>query len=1034
MEKKNIESIYPLSPAQEGMLYETVRSAGTGIHIEQLVLTLSGELDTTAFQRAWQWAANRHEVLRTCFVWETQAEPLQVVLRQVDITIERHDWQKLAIQEQEQQLELYLEEDRRRGFKVAHAPLMRLALIQVERETYHFVWTHHHILMDGWCTHLVMKEVLNCYQAFREGRWFSLERNRPYKDYITWLKKQNLVQAEHFWRQTLHGFSQPALPGREEAQEESICTQETGYASQSKDLSQSATTQLQALAGQHRLTLNTLLQGIWAVLLSRYGDCHDVVFGITVSGRPAELVGVEKMVGLCINTLPVRIQFSPETSFWSLLKDVQAYNVELRQYEYSPAGLVHQWSDVPGTAPLYESLLVVENYPADPSLFQSEALKFTVKHIRSQGARTKYALTILVTMGARLGITCVYDRNRFRDSAISHILEHFQGLLMYLIEDQKSPTVAVLQAQIPGHTLPRMKRLSESRRAAMAAPRTPAEEVLAGIWTELLKREQISINENFFILGGHSLLATQLISRIRTKFQLNLPLRDLFEAPTIAQLARRILARKYSQLDPEAQPIVPLAHRNQIPLSFAQQRLWFLEQLVADNVSYNISRPFRLRGWLDSAALERSLQEIVSRHEILRTTFMLVDSQPVQTITPSQTLKMPVIDLEALLEARREPEALERIITEARRPFDLVQGPLFRVLLFRFNESEHVLLLTIHHIVFDAWSEGVFLRELIALYNSFALHVPSPLVPLPIQYADFAVWQRDWLQGEVLAEQIAYWQKQLHGAKELELPTDYPRPALYSSHGALVKFQFSRSVAEQLLALSRREGVTLFMMLLAAFQTLLYRYSGEKDVLVGTDIANRVYTETEALIGFFVNILVLRTNFSENPRFCDLLQQVREMVLGAYAHQDLPFEKLVNALQLERTFNQIPLVRVLFVLQNTPMPALAMQGLAIEPMELEIRTTNFDLALFISEGRDGGLQGAVNYNTDIFAASTIMQLLSRFEVLLQDVVAHPDARVDALEIYTAYEKLQRDMKDRERQEQQRRKLRKGRKEGLHLAE
>ncbi|HEY0604518.1 MAG TPA: amino acid adenylation domain-containing protein, partial [Herpetosiphonaceae bacterium] len=502
---------------------------------------------------------------------------------------------------------------------------------------------------------------------------------------------------------------------------------------------------------------------------------------------------------------------------------------------------------------------------------------------------------------------------------------------------------------------------------SFVAPQSPIEEVLAGIWAGVLRLERAGIHDNFFALGGHSLLATQVISRIRDAFQVELPLRVLFEAPTVAQLAERIVAVQRDAQGLLPPPIQPVARDEALPLSFAQQRLWFLDQLEPDSATYNIPAAWRLHGPLDVAALEQSLTTIVERHEALRTIFTTTaDGQPVQVIAPPQPVPLPLIDLHPegtrLPASEREDVVLRLAGTEARQPFDLARGPLIRATLLRLAETDHVLLLTMHHIVSDGWSMEVFARELVPIYTALIAGMPASLAQLPIQYADYAVWQRDWLSGAVLEAQLAYWRRQLAGLPVLELPTDRSRPALPTFRGARQTFALPAALSKELTALSQREGVTLFMTLLAAWQVLLDRYSGQHDIVVGTPIANRTQEETEHLIGFFVNTLVLRADLSGNPTFRDVLHRVRETALGAYAHQDLPFEQVVDALQPERDLSRHPLFQVMFTLQNVPMVSLELPSLVLNPLPIEYETTKFDLTLSMAE-EGSGLVGSLEYTT-----------------------------------------------------------------------
>ncbi|MEA2604526.1 MAG: hypothetical protein QOF89_5518, partial [Acidobacteriota bacterium] len=532
------------------------------------------------------------------------------------------------------------------------------------------------------------------------------------------------------------------------------------------------------------------------------------------------------------------------------------------------------------------------------------------------------------------------------------------------------------------------------------APRTALEEVLAGIWCEVLRIERVGIQDNFFTLGGHSLLATQVVSRVREAFGVELALRSLFEKPTVAALALEIESLRSGERRFQAPPLKPVAREGDLPLSFAQERLWFLDQLRPGLTAYNVPALVRLVGRLAVDALVEALREIVRRHEALRTVFHLPagEDEPVQAILPAAAVPLPLVDLSAVPPASREAEARRLAAVQTRRPFDLARGPLLRAVLLRLagpedpQGSEHVLLLSLHHIVTDGWSMGVLMREVAALYGAFSAGLPSPLPELPVQYADYATWQRDWLAGEVLAAQIAYWRDALAGVPPLlDLPTDRPRPPVQTFRGAHRTTFFPPELAEPVRQLGRSRGLTTFMVLLAALQTLLHRNSGQGVVAVGSPTANRGRVELEGLIGFFANTLVLAADLTDDPGFCDLLARVREVALGAYAHQDLPFEKLVEELAPERNLAHSPLFQVLFVFQGAAAPASAPQAtgsLALSPLEADAGTAKFDLNLEMSE-RGRGFAVTLEYNTDLFETATAARLLRGFETLLAGAVADP---------------------------------------------
>ncbi|MEG4395134.1 non-ribosomal peptide synthetase/type I polyketide synthase [Microcoleus sp. BROC3] len=452
-------------------------------------------------------------------------------------------------------------------------------------------------------------------------------------------------------------------------------------------------------------------------------------------------------------------------------------------------------------------------------------------------------------------------------------------------------------------------------------------------------------------------------------------------------------------------PLVRVSRTENLPLSFAQERLWFLSQLEPTNPFYNELQALRLHGFLNVAALEKSLNRIIQHHEALRTYFATVDGQPVQVIAESLTLSVPLVDFQYLPESEREISVQRFATAEAQRPFDLASVPLIRVTLLKLTEIEHVLLLTIHHIVFDGWSWGIILRELATIYSAFCNDLSPELPELSIQYKDFAVWQRQWLTKEVLSSQLAYCNQQLEGAPALlELPTDRVRPSIQSFRGAHQRFALSKELSRALVSLSQREGVTLFMTLLAAFQTLLYRYTGQTDICVGTPHANRSRSEIDSLIGFFVNTLVLRTCLSGNPSFEDLLSRVRDVTLLAYAHQDLPFEKLVEELKLERDLSYTPLVQVMLVL-DVPMPQTQMDGLTVSPLGLETTTAKFDLTLSL-ENTPSGLIGTWEYNTDLFDAATIARMARHFQTLLEGIVTNPQQKISSLPLLSEAERYQ----------------------------
>ncbi|HEX2095690.1 MAG TPA: amino acid adenylation domain-containing protein, partial [Longimicrobiaceae bacterium] len=596
-------------------------------------------------------------------------------------------------------------------------------------------------------------------------------------------------------------------------------------------------------------------------------------------------------------------------------------------------------------------------------------------------------------------------------------------LVGYVIPAGEVPPVAELRAllreRLPEHMVPAALSVLDAfpltpagkidRRALPApdgarsgaeyvAPRTPVEEILAGIWAEVLGAERVGVHDNFFELGGHSLLATRVQSRVRTALGVEMPLRALFEAPTVAGLAALLESVRRGEQETALPPLVRVPRDGDLPLSFAQERLWVIDRLDPGSPVYNMPVALRLSGRLDAAALRAALDALFERHESLRTVFPAVEGRPAQRILPPGPVPFALEELPDLPAVERAAAALDRVRAEARRSFDVETGPLFRAVLLRLADEEHVLALNMHHIVSDGWSTGVLFGELGALYAALVEGRPSPLAELPVQYADFAVWQRGWLRGEILERQLAYWREELAGAPpELDLPTDRARPAVWSSEGALHAFALPPELRAGLQALARREGATLFMALLAAFQALLARYAGEEEVVVGTPVAGRTREALEGVVGFFVNTLALRGDLSGDPSFLRCLARVREATLGAYQHQDLPFERLVEELHPERSLNRNPVFQVMFTLQSTGAPVPELPGVTASPLETGSYAAKFDLALGVADEGDRLLAG-LGYAAALFDAATVERMAGHLRTLLERIVARPEACLSELSL------------------------------------
>ncbi|HKV07314.1 MAG TPA: amino acid adenylation domain-containing protein [Thermoanaerobaculia bacterium] len=1520
----NIEDIYALSPSQQGMLFHLLFGDEKGqVYFDQYVSTLAGPLDRDAWRRAWTQVMERHAALRTQFVWERREQPLQVVRRGIELPWQELDWRDLPEAEREERFAAFLQEDHDRGFDLTKAPLMRCAVIRFADAEARFVWSFHHLVVDGWSMGVILGEVFSLYQILAGGGEPQIARPRPFRDYIAWVQKQDPARAEDFWRRTLRGLSTAnPLP----FDGTGAGGDPTGWVSREEilNLSPELTETLRTWARQNQLTLNTLVQGAWALLLGRYSGADSVTFGGIVAGRPTELDGVESMVGLFINALPVRVPLPAEEPVAAWLKALQEQQTEQREFEHSPIDQILGWSEVGRKGKLFETMLVFENYPMDAMrtgaaglgleirkahlsesgnfpltlyvvpkgsvvelrlayhwtrMSRESALRIldhletllrnlgrpgarlrdlailapeerrellaagqgprtgapeatVLRRFEEQAARTPSSIAVeskeglltyaeldrratslarylrqlgvgpesivglhversldmlvgrfgvwkaggaylpldpaypaerlafmLEDSGARVvltqgsleaklpasnarvvrldadwpavetalpeadlanvayviytsgstgrpkgvlvphatlanyvrvaveaygigpadrvlqfasisfdtsaeeidpalatgatlvlrdeemassverfareagerGITvldlptaywhelvaegvemppslrlvilggeaaqvdrlsawrervgervrlmnsygpteativsthrdlthgiasaevpigraianartAVVDRNlelapwgiegelliggagvtrgylgrpgltaerfvpdpfgaepgarlyrsgdlarllpdgdlEFRGRAddqvkvrgfrielgeIEAALRRLEGvrdavvaaredgpagkrLVAYVVPaGEKAPSVAdlrnALKDSLPEYMVPSAFVVLESlpvtpsgkvdRRALPApdsvrpdldahyqAPHTPVQEMLAEIWSDLLGVERIGIHDDFFQLGGHSLLVAKLAARVRQAFKVELSLIDAFKSPTIAELAERIEKPGSGAEFPELPPIRRADRSQPIPLSFPQERVWFLDQLTAEggNIAYNFQVTIWFQGPLRVDVFERTLAEIVRRHEVLRTSFPGVDGRPIQVIHEPWPVALPVIDLRAVPEDLRREESERLVFESTQKPFDVAEIPLIRWRMLRLAEDLWELIQVEQHFVHDGWSFGVMLKEIKAIYPAFLEGLPSPLPELPVQYADFAAWQRELMEGPAMEPLLGYWTRKLAGASTvLELPTDRPRPNRPSFAGDITLYRLPVDLYGNLRSFCRREGFTLYMTMLAGFFSLLHRYTGQEDVLLGTNNANRRAHEIELIIGMIVNTLVVRGDLSGDPDFKTLLSRAREVSLETYAHQDMPFERLVQELRPERQPGRNPLFQVMFNFHDAAIPDLEFGGLEGMFRVRGNRSAKMDMNVIVVPGAEQrvGLEASEldrravlhwEYNTDLFDFATVERMIGHYLTLLAGVIENPLLKLSELPVLTGAERRQ----------------------------
>lgn len=1017
---KNVEDAYPLSPLQESLLHHVQAAPESGVGFEQKRFTLTGDLDVDAFQRAWQVLADRHPILRTAFFTDGLRRPLQVVRRRVELPVELHDWQsdEGAPGEEERRLDEFLAADRRRGFDPRKAPLMRGALMRCAGSRFHFVWSYHHLILDAWCRTLVLGEMFEVYDALVARREPPQSRPHPFRDYIQWLGEQDEDGGRRFWSEYLEGVVPTPLRWRGP---ESACGGERTYESVAADLDAETTGRLLERARTARITPGTLVYGAWALILARTSGRTDAVFGTGVSGRPAELSGMGEMLGMFVNNLPLRVEIPPQKPVGRWLLDLQETAARIRRYEHSAPETIHEASGLPWNQRLFESLVLYQNTPQmQDAERRMEARGLAVESYRFR-LETNLPLTFTAATGERLVYWIHYDRDRFAAEAMERLAGRVADVLTAFASGLERPVESIVPDLGELEPAPDGSEATASG-SQPAAPLGPVEEAVAELWLELTGEAPTRRGAELRSLGINSLLATRLVSRIRQSFGVEVSLRRVLASATLGELSDRI-RRALDAGEESGRPPLAAAggEGGAAPLSYAQERLWFAHRVQPDSFAFNIPRAVELRGRLRPWALRRALTDIVGRHAALRTVFEARDGEPYQRIEPPAPVALPEIDLGALPDSWRDEEARRQVASGSRQPFDLAAGPLVRVRLLRFGgegESErNVLLFVVHHIVADAWSLGVLVEELGAAYAAYAADRAPELPPLPVQYADFALWQRRWLDQGGLDEQLGYWRRQLTGLRRLTLPTDRPRPERPTLEGRFLTFRLPPELSAAVRELSRESGTTLFMTLLAAFAALLGRWAEEEDVVVGTDVANRNLLETERLIGFFINHLVLRVDLTGDPGFRELLLRVRELTLTAYSHQDAPFDRVVKELQPARSLHRTPLFDVLFVVQNVPMTELELGDLEISPFDSGFEMSKFDLALFVTPRKEEIL-ASWHYRSELFDRSTLEAAGRRLTDLLAAAVASPDERLStlwrSLEADSGPSAAERESRDRQR--------------------
>ncbi|MFI0982765.1 amino acid adenylation domain-containing protein [Streptomyces sp. NPDC021093] len=1005
MNRAALEDVLPLTPLQEGMFFHSLYDDdAVDVYNTQMVLDLEGPLRAETLRTAVEVLIRRHPNLRAGFRQRQNGQAMQVIHRDVPLPWEEVDLSAGDAADTEARQEELLAADRTRRFSLDRPPLMRFTLVRLGAERHRLVMTSHHMLLDGWSVPVLVRELFTLYEG--GGDDSALSRPVPHRSYFGWLAQQDDARSETAWREALDGLAGPTLAFSADP------SRVPGMPARAKtSLPADFAADLDALVRDRGLTANHLVQMAWSLVLARLTGRDDMVFGTLVSGRPPEIPGITTMIGMFINTIPVRVRLDRTESVLKNLDRLRREQAALLPHHHLGLGRLQRMA---GHGDLFDTFVVFENYPDDDAARPS----YAGVRVAVAGGHdaAHYPLRVVAGLaGRRLQIDLEYQPDLLDEDEAEAVLTALTQVLKAVVaapDGSAGDVEFALPSAFRRSTAP-----AEDGAGAHApgdgpahrgprAPQTPTEEILCGLFEKVLGQPCRSVDESFFDLGGQSLTAIRLLSQVRAAFGAELSVRAVFEAPTVAGLAAQL-----AHADTARPPLAAVARPERVPMSYAQRGLWFAYRLNGPGATYNNPLPLRLSGDLDRAALAAALTDLVERHEVLRTRFAEFAGQPCQIVLDAQEADVR-LELVELAGEQDLPGALAGATGHA---FDLATEVPLRATLFRVSEREHVLCLLTHHIVSDGWSMAPLARDLSAAYRSRTAGRAPQWQPLPVQYADYALWQQELLgaessPGSVAARQVEYWTKELAGVPELlQLPLDRPRPAVADQRGAGVRFALDAALHARIAELAKQSDVTVFMVVQAALAALLSRLGAGSDIPIGAVLAGRTDEALDQLIGFFVNTLVLRTDVSGDPTFRELLARVRETDLGAYAHQDLPFERIVEAVNPGRSLSHAPLTQVTLVFQNNERGSMDLPGLRVSAEGDAAGNARVDLAFNMGESHTGegapdGIEGLVEYAAELFEPDTVRRLTERLTRLLESATADPGTAVSVLEILSAEER------------------------------
>ncbi|QWF84114.1 non-ribosomal peptide synthetase [Amycolatopsis sp. CA-230715] len=1002
MTKSKLEDVVPLTPLQEGMFFHAAYDDdGVDVYQAQCVLALEGGLEPEVLRTAAASLVRRYPVLRSGFRVRKTGEPIQVIYREVPLDWSEVDLSGLGAEERDAELGELLTADWAKRFDLGRPPLLRFTLVKIAAGEHRLVLTNHHILVDGWSLAVLIDDLFALYAS--GGDASGLPKVTSHRNFLAWMSEQDSAASSQAWQVALAGVDRPTLVAPGAAPHSELPARITVPADEELG------GRLRQLVQTTGLTANTLVQAAWASVLHAVTGREDVVFGTIVSGRPPEIDGMQKMVGMFINTVPVRVRLRPGASAAENLARLADEQSRLMAHQHLRLTDVTRQT---GLATLFDTFVVFENYPVDTSAREIAPGLRLAEITGDDAAHYPFRLAVRLT-GDRLQTVLEYRQDLFDEVTANWVADAFERALRYLIDAADGPlgtpvTLAdaerielfgdLLQESAPA--------LADDAQAPARRIRDPREEILCGLVADVLRLDRVAPDDDFFDIGGHSLSAIQLLSRMRSVFGAELPVRAVFEAPTVAGLVARLDEAGM------ARPALKQAVRpDRIPLSFAQQRLWFTCQLEGPSATYNLPMSMRLTGELDRKALVAALGDVVGRHESLRTLFVEVDGMPYQRVLPQSQARPAVEFVEVPGEGLHDA-----MLRAATTTFDLATELPVRAWLFATGPREHVLLMLTHHIASDGWSAGPLGRDLVAAYTARRDGRRPDWPELPVHYADYTLWQRELLGSEsdphsLVSTQLDFWRDNLAQLpNQLELPTDRPRPATPSYRGDVVTFEVDAGVHRGLAELARASQSSMFMVVHAAIAALLTRMGAGTDVRLCTVVAGRNDQVLEDLVGFFVNTLVLRTDTSGEPSFRDLVGRVRQGDLAAFAHQDVPFQRVVAMANPTRSATAHSLYQVMLVFQNNEGPTLDMPGLTVAAEDFGIGAARLDLSFSVAErfddGAPKGIHGTLDYALDLFDAETAQGIADRLAWLLTQVADNPDLHLGGLDLLSATERGQ----------------------------